>query len=48
MLYLWSNKHMQVMYLLKRQSKDDLQKVGIMTYANFGLSYNKIIQVPVS
>ena len=48
MFYLWSNKHIQVMYLLKKQSKNAQQKVGIMTYANFGLSYNKIIEVPVT
>jgi len=48
LLYLWSNKHMQVMYLLKRANKDAPQKVGIMTYSNFGLSYNRIIEVPVT
>ena len=48
LLYLWSNKHIQVMYLLKRKSKEAEQKVGIITYSNFGLSYNKMIEVPVN
>ena len=42
LLYLYSNKHIQSFYLLKKQ-----QAVGIYTYTNFGFTYNRMIEVPI-
>ena len=36
-LYMFSNKQIQALYLLKGQ-KD----IGILTYSNFGFSYNRL------
>ena len=42
-LYMFSNKQIQALYLLKGQ-KD----IGILTYSNFGFSYNRLQTIPVS
>ena len=42
-LYVFSNQQIQALYLLKGQ-KD----IGILTYSNFGFSYNRLHTIPVS
>lgn len=41
-LYIFANKHIQTVYLLKGQ-----QNIGIYTYSNFGFSYNRMRTIPV-
>ena len=40
--YIFANKHIQAIYLLKGQ-----KSVGIYTYSNFGISYNRMREVPI-
>ena len=40
--YLFANKHIQALYLLKGQ-----KEIGIVTYSNFGMSYNRVRKVPI-
>ena len=42
-LWLFANKHVQSLHLLKGQ-----KSIGVTTFSNFGLSYNRMQTIPIS
>ena len=41
-MWIFANKQVQALYLLR-----DTKKIGIMTYTNFGMTYNRMQEVPI-
>ena len=41
-VWLFANKHIHQLYLLKNKN------VGIITYSNFGVTYNRMHEIPIS